>query len=605
MLVEEQSQVTARDEYLRRLAAAEEDYLQQDQRDDRFANWRLILAALAIAMVYYCYTGVLNLGLLVLPGALFVALVVLHRRVRARRRAAEQKRELYEQGIARLQDNWPGTGPTGDNYLDEAHEYCADLDLFGDGSLFQLINSARTRLGQDRLADWLRRAAPRDTILERQGGVARLRDEVDLRESLALLTDTNATNGTAHDEFNSSLLLHWAAQPTQSIGQGARLAALGIAACGVVAVAGAIGLDWGWLPVLILFAFALIFQLGFKTKILATMDGMNEAGKGLDTLSQVLEVMQQQIFDDAWLDRIVSGVRFDGVPPSEQVARLAKRVAYLNDSTRNQLFIPVGILLCLPLQLAHALDVWRASVGRDIPKWLAAVADFEATLSLSRLAYERPAYPFPTIVAQGPVLTANALGHPLLNSADCVVNDVRLDGRQQMLMVSGSNMSGKSTLLRSVGVNCVLAQMGAPVCAQAMTLSPFQVATAMRVSDSLQQGQSLFFAVLSRLKRVVDLTDGDTVLFLLDEILQGTNSHDRRIGAEAVIRSLLDRGALGIVTTHDLSLTEIAGTLSNVRNQHFQDEIKDGEMTFDYQLRDGTLKKSNAIELMRLVGLDV
>jgi len=603
-------------EYSERLATAERDFQQLDKRDAQVAAWRALLALVGIAMGYFCYRGNLAIWWLLIPAMVFLALVLLHRRVINQRQVAKRKRAYYKTGIARLNHDWSGHGPTGARYLDQEHEYAADLDLFGVGSLFQLINGSRTQLGKDRLADWLRHAAEGSIILERQGAVERLRKEIDLREQLALLDiegqlrqeaaaeqEVNADN--AGDEFNPNQLIEWSTQPAQIISPGARASAVVITVCTMLAGLGGVLLGWGLSPALLMLIVAVFFLLAFKSKIRSTIVQLDEASRGLNALSQVLEVMQGQSFGDPFLDQIVDRVRFEGVPPSQQVARLAKYIQYLNDSIRNQFFVPIAILLCLPLHLVHAIESWRATVGRAIPMWLAAVGEYEAIMSLSRYAFERPADPFPVISSDRLVLCAKSLGHPLLNSNISVRNDLALDNEHQMLMVSGSNMSGKSTLLRTLGVNCVLAQMGAPVCAKEMTLSLFQIATAMRVNDSLQQGRSLFFAVLCRLKRVVDLTRTETVLFLLDEILQGTNSHDRKIGAEAVIRSLLEQGAIGLVTTHDLSLTAIASSLPNIENVHFADQIKDGAMTFDYRLRPGTVEKSNAIELMRLVGLEV
>ena len=273
---------------------------------------------------------------------------------------------------------------------------------------------------------------------------------------------------------------------------------------------------------------------------------------------------------------------------------------------RNQFFAPLAILLALPVHLAHSIETWRHRVGRHIDTWLDAVGDFEAVMSLGGYAFEHPDYVFPTISDESTVFEAEDIGHPLLFADECVRNSVSMNADKQLVLISGSNMSGKSTLLRTVGISTVLALAGAPVHAKQLTLSVLQVGTAMRVSDSLQEGKSLFFAVLGRLKRVVDLgSEQRPLMFLLDEILQGTNSHDRRIGAEAVIRSLVDRGAIGMVTTHDLALTEIGSSIPGTENVHFADSLKDGEMTFDYQLRPGVVQKSNAIDLMRLVGLDV
>ena len=229
------------------------------------------------------------------------------------------------------------------------------------------------------------------------------------------------------------------------------------------------------------------------------------------------------------------------------------------------------------------------------------------TCALSGYAYENPDDVFPEIAAGATVFAGEGLGHPLINRAECVVNDLRVDGDSRGLVMSGSNMSGKSTLLRTVGCAVVLGMAGAPVRATALRLSPFQIGASIRISDSLRDGTSHFLAEIKRLRQIVDLTDGPwPVFFLLDEVLHGTNSHDRKIGAEAVVRGLLERGAVGIVTTHDLALARIADQRElGMENVHFQDEIESGRMFFDFKLRKGVVARSNAIELMRSVGLEV
>jgi DNA mismatch repair ATPase MutS len=222
-------------------------------------------------------------------------------------------------------------------------------------------------------------------------------------------------------------------------------------------------------------------------------------------------------------------------------------------------------------------------------------------------AYEHPSDPFPEIVEQGPLFDASGLGHPLLPSSACVRNDLRLDGGRLLLLISGSNMSGKSTLLRAVGVNVVLALAGAPVRAEALRVSPVSLGASIRINDSLEAGRSRFYAEITRLRQLMEIArDRPPLLFLLDEILHGTNSGDRRTGAEAVVKGLLDRGGLGLVTTHDLALAGIAEALApRARNVHFEDHLEGGRMAFDYRLKDGVVRKSNALALMRAVGLDV
>jgi DNA mismatch repair ATPase MutS len=276
--------------------------------------------------------------------------------------------------------------------------------------------------------------------------------------------------------------------------------------------------------------------------------------------------------------------------------------------SRDNVFVRIlePFLLWTPHQ-AVRVEHWRQRSGSAVRRWLTALGEMEALCSLSAHAFEHPADPFPEFAAEGPLLEADGVAHPLLPEDRAVRNDVCLGGTLQLLIVSGSNMSGKSTLLRTLGVNAVLAQAGAPVRARRLRLSPLKVGASIRVSDSLQGGVSRFYAEILRLRQILDLTSqSGSVLFLVDEFLHGTNSHDRRIGAEALVRGLVQRGAVGLITTHDLALADIAETFGDrARNIHFEDYLEDGQIRFDYRMRPGVVRKSNAIELMRSVGLEI
>jgi DNA mismatch repair ATPase MutS len=265
-----------------------------------------------------------------------------------------------------------------------------------------------------------------------------------------------------------------------------------------------------------------------------------------------------------------------------------------------------AVLLWTP-QLAFAIERWRVQLGPDLGRWIDAVGEFEALCAIAAFRYEHPDYAFPEIVEGAPRFEGDAIGHPLLPGDRCVRNDLTLSAENPVLIVSGSNMSGKSTLLRTIGINTVLGLAGAPVCANALRLSPLAIGASIRLQDSLLEGNSRFYAEILRLRQITELSqDGLPVLFLLDEILNGTNSHDRGIGAEAVVRNLAQSGALGLVTTHDLALTRFAESLSpRATNVHFQDHLEDGVIAFDYRMHPGVVTKSNALELMRAVGLDV
>jgi DNA mismatch repair ATPase MutS len=293
---------------------------------------------------------------------------------------------------------------------------------------------------------------------------------------------------------------------------------------------------------------------------------------------------------------------------ASRALRSLDRLVGLLDSRRNQLFAPVGALLLWTTQLGLAIERWRRRHGHRIGEWVTALGEFEALAALGTYADEHPDDPMPEL-AEGPArFTAEGLVHPLLPRGQAVPNNLALgEGLVRALVVSGSNMSGKSTLLRAVGVNVVLAQAGAPVSAAKLRLSPLAIGASFRPQDSLQQGRSRFYAEIARLRRTVDLLEGERpVLFLLDELLSGTNSYDRALGARAIVEHLVREGAIGLVTTHDLALAGIADALAPaMANVHFEDTLEEGALHFDYRLRSGVVERSNAVELMRAVGLPV
>jgi hypothetical protein len=348
------------------------------------------------------------------------------------------------------------------------------------------------------------------------------------------------------------------------------------------------------------------FLFLYRAQIVRVIAEVERPGRELSLLAEILGRLEQERFASPMLVRLRSELDTDGKPPSRQIARLSRLIQIL-DSLKNQFFAPIAFVLLIPTQLALAIERWRRHAGAKIPQWLDAVAEIEALSSLASYAYEHPRDPFPELVEGEVLFDGESLGHPLIAGARSVRNDVRLAAEPRALIVSGSNMSGKSTLMRTVGANVVLALAGAPVRARRLRLSPLAVGASIHILDSLQTGASRFYAEITRLRQIVELTNGDLpLLFLLDEILSGTNSHDRLIGAEAVVRGLVERGAIGLVTTHDLALTRIAESLNGRgANVHFEDHLENGRMVFDYRMQPGVVRRSNALELMRSVGLEV
>jgi DNA mismatch repair ATPase MutS len=291
---------------------------------------------------------------------------------------------------------------------------------------------------------------------------------------------------------------------------------------------------------------------------------------------------------------------------SKAIARL-KTIVNFSDSRKNLIVAVLDVPLMYSVQVAFAAERWLRAHGDDLRSWLRAVGEIEALLALATYSYEHPSDPFPEFAEGEPCFDATDLKHPLIPSEKCIPNNVRLGAGARVLLVSGSNMSGKSTLLRTIGINTVLAMAGGPVRAKDLRLTALQVGASIRVNDSLQEGSSRFYAEITRLRNLFDLAGGlPPLLFLLDELLQGTNSSDRRIGAEGVIRALLNRGAIGLVTTHDLALAEIGpGLNGHMKNVHFQEDFETGRISFDYKLREGVVTKSNGLALMRSIGLEV
>lgn len=592
----------AKDEYPRRLALARTEARALRQRERRIAPARLASFVGIVVVGWFAFgSGQIAGAWLWLPLGLFLALLILHDRVIRGRTRAERRAALYEAGIARLEDRWTGIGETGEHLCPEDHPYAEDLDLFGEGSLFQLICTARTAAGESQLARWLCAPATPAQVRGRQQAVEDLRRRVDLREDIALLGED------VRARFTPDLLAAWGQEPAADLAPALRALATALSALTLGSLVGWIFAGIGPLPFLLAALVQGAFAAALRGRVRPVVQAVSGPTRDLALLSGLLGRLEAETYAAPRLLELRRALESEGRLPSEQIARL-RRFADLLDARANQFFAPIGALLLWGTHLAFAIEKWRQHCGPLLTQWIDAAGEIEALCSIAGYAYEHPEDPFPQVAEESPpFFDASELGHPLLPVAACVRNDVRLGSEPQAFVISGSNMSGKSTLLRSVGTNVVLALAGAPVRAGSLRMSRLQVAASLRVVDSLQTGTSHFYAEIKRLRQVMDLCEGPIpILFLLDEVLHGTNSHDRRIGAEAVVRGLLGRGALGLVTTHDLALAQIADELSpQLANVHFQDTLEGGQMHFDYRLQPGVVTKSNALELMRAVGLEV
>jgi hypothetical protein len=597
--------------YDQRLAThrAEAAKLRANERAVSIGRIVFFIAIVLVAVLHFS-------GWIAIPIVVFVALIVAHDRLIRRRRRAETAAKFCERGIERVNETWQGKGFDGSNFATEHHPFAADLDVFGKGSLYELLCIATTAAGRSTLARWLLKPGDADAaeVRERQIAVNELRDRIELRE------DVFVTTAEVANEVEEARLDEWSREP-ELLGRGERIASSVITAFAVIAFAigvpslisrlvdatnpGAMPLysPYASLPLMIMIVVVSIFARRTAERVAKVVSAVERREPALALLAGLLRVMERQSFAAPRLVSLNSKLERNGVPASRQIERLRKLVALL-DARRNQFFAPLALLFLWTTNIAFAIERWRLESGAEIVTWIDAIAELEALLSLSSFAFEHPTFTMPEVIDGEANFDGDAVGHPLIPDDRRVANDVRIGGDLRLLIVSGSNMSGKSTLLRAIGVNTILALAGAPVCAARLRVTPMSVGASISLNDSLSEGASRFYAEILRIRDILRIPP--PLLFLLDEVLGGTNSHDRRIGAAAIIRGLVTRGAIGLATTHDLALAQIADALvPRAANVHFEDHIENGSVMFDYHMRPGVVTKSNALELMRAVGIEV
>jgi hypothetical protein len=589
-------EVRPRIEYTRRLQARRDEEARHTRLYKRITKACRVLFGLLLLLAWLgekeqALTKVWLLGVPLLGYAYLES-----RRKRTGRawRRANHAAEFYEKRLAWLDGQWAGHGNPGTRFLDENHPYALDLDIFGTGCLFELLCTVWTRTGENTLASWLRAPATLEEIYARQEAVDELRPQLDLREDLTILREEVPA------DIDLAGLAEWGKATTALASAPLRGAARLLMVLTVAALFGWLFLGTGPAPLQGMLLLTGLFALGLHRRIRQVLAVVERRIRDLTFLAGLLERFERAGFVCPRLGRIHALFNAGGRPASQTIAQLGRLIDRLQ-------YAPVGAVFLWSTQIALALESWRKTFGPGLARWVNAVGEFEALCALAAYAYDNPEDPFPEVTRLVPCFEATALGHPLLPRERCVRNNVHFDGDLRLFVVSGSNMSGKSTLLRSVGVNAVLALAGAPVRAKRLWISPLVVGATLRIQDSLQAGRSRFYVEITRLRRLIDIAKGPLpLLFLLDEILHGTNSHDRRIGAEAVVRSLLNHGAIGLITTHDLTLTGIADLLApRAMNVHFEDHFENGTMYFDYLMRPGVVQSSNALALMRSVGIEV
>lgn len=604
---------TVRNEVASLRAAREEDRAAAERSEDRVGTLGVAIL-LAGGLVWL-------VGALGGPGpptswtlgitALLVVTVVLWRR----RWTAQHVRrawsvEWLDRALQRLGDTWDFDQDNGARFADGTHPYTADLGVFGPFSLYLRVNACRTALGQRALAEWLDGSRlPGEGMAQRQSAVRELASSIEVRERFELALrefEERSALEPALMERKTRSLMEWgragpdspeAAKPIP-VALHAILAAAAVAGVGATLFFAA---PWwaGALP------YALNLVVLRRAKWLDDLDNrFNTVERTLEPWAGVLATMEQEAPRDPLLASTRAPVAGSGASAAvAELGRLSRSLA----QRRNLIWVLTGeAILLWDFVAARRLEAWRTRHGPDLHTWLKAAATQEAFLSLAAYAAGVPEHCWPKEVWDGAPLRAQAMAHPLLPRGGRVANDVELDPRGAVTVVTGSNMSGKSTYLRTVGLGVVMARAGLPVPASSMELMPLPVITSMVVTESLERGSSRFHAEVTRIRRCLEwAAEAGGGLVLLDEILSGTNSEERRLGTLAVLRRLSQVGAVTLVSTHDLSLARLEDQLPHTRTVHFQDDVVDGQMSFDYVLREGVLPSTNALEIMRSEGIPV
>ncbi|HEY4010129.1 MAG TPA: mismatch repair protein, partial [Acidobacteriaceae bacterium] len=582
--------------YRQRIAARAAEATRGQRQHVLLGYLRLALVAAGIVVAWMSFHRHSISGWWLL--AIVAAFVVVARRHSAVLQAtAEARRAMrfFERGLARIEDRWAELPARGSDIDASASLFAEDLDLFRRGGLFELLDTARTSAGSDALSAWLLAPAEREAILARQAAIAELRALTSLREELASCGEQD------FERLDVPRLAVWARAAAARIPVALRWLAPALVVLTIAAAVWFFATDRGW-PLLVVVVVDATITFALKRRTSALFAGAERASRSARLASVLITRWERQGFSSPLLADLRSTF---GQEAGAALARLAT-LALMIEHRGNLIVRILDAPLMYSVQLAGATQAWRRRHGDSLERWLRALGELEALSSLATYSFEHPDDPFPELCDGDARFEARSLGHPLLAASRCVRNDVAIGDETRLLLVSGSNMSGKSTLLRAVGINAVLAMAGAPVRAASLRMSPLRIGASIQVNDSLREGRSRFYSEILRLRAICALAEEHPpVLFLLDELLDGTNSSDRLTGATGIANALLAAGAIGMISTHDLALTEIAAGDGALRNVHFEERIENGEMHFDFKLRDGVVTTRNGMALMRMIGLRV
>jgi len=578
--------------------------LHQLKRKSNIIAWsRFFVIATMVAQFFYLRPfGYLYVGVaMIILFALFLRLVVLSGRNNDLIVNLKLLIQINQQEIS-IASNEYLIMPDGSEYQPASHDYAHDLDIFGRASLYQYINRTTSEQGHQTLAKWLLAPADKSGIMERQEAAIELKNNVEWRQQLQAYGMATQINVNTQQKIGN-----WLAIPNQfskSYWKIVRFILPGIITTALLLhITGMMPAQWFYLLVIIFIGLS-----GYISKLITPVYlQLNKIVEEISALSNSIAWIERQQFTTQLLIWMQQQYAHNDKKASEQVSGLKQILNRLDYRLNPVVFLPLNTFLFWDLQQAIALEKWKEVNKVNVVHWFDTLGHIEAVSTIATISFNHPGWNFPVFTADDGVFNATGLGHPLIPDIKRVVSSFNTSGTAKLSLVTGSNMAGKSTFLRSVGINIVLAMMGSPVCAKSLTLSPAGVISSMRVTDNLEESTSTFYAELKKLKHIIEAVyRNEKVFLLLDEILRGTNSLDRHTGSKALIKQFLKHNAVGILATHDLELADMVKEHpSNIHNYHFDVQVEGEELYFDYKLKEGVCQSLNASILMKKIGIEL
>jgi DNA mismatch repair ATPase MutS len=596
---------SSREIYVRRMSSFEKLMKVQKNAINFISVLRLLIftAGLAFAIYFYLHKRYyFSASLIFITIIAFIILVVKHNAVISQRILSGRLWEINDYSLKRLRGEWSEFEDTGEEFLDGEHSYSDDLDVFGRGSMFQWINTAVTPAGRLKLKELL--ANPWldvHDILSRQQAVKELASSIGWRQRLEA-----ECRMLPKERQDTDKLIGWAKQREGLVDKLYLRAALIVmpvlTIVSIIYYSAKPSIGYS-VPLIFLMLDIAALKLGGKIRR-ETLDTAYDYKKNIRVYYKIFKHIEDKRFSSIMLQQIRDNLfAKDNISASQAITKLVKLTDKISD--RSNLFsIVLNLLFLWDYHLIIRLEKWKRIYGESIDRWFQCLGEFEALTSLSGIAFDNPNWAQPEFITNKLTVSSRELAHPLLSKSR-VSNDAQLGLPHSILLITGSNMSGKSTYLRTIGINLVLAYAGAPVCAKSFSCSLMKIYTCMRISDNLEKNISSFYAEIIRIKKIVAAAKrGEPIFFLLDEIFKGTNSLDRHLGAETLVNKLSRENALGLVSTHDLELGELEEKNPKIINYNFQEHYKNNEIHFDYKLRLGVSKTRNAVYLMKLAGIE-